>query len=898
MSSVVAQSRGSIWGPPANLSMSGAASQPAIVTGPSGTTHAIWWDSTRGALYSTIVTTDTVWSAPASLPFLFGQRNETTEPGGRRVVTLVPPRVLRLQLDNQEGLIVLWVNTSGALLSSSLAFGRWDAAQQISELVTAFDLTGAADQPMHLVYVSAQERQGLPVGVYHASRVGRGWGRPQLVYASPYFRSSSAEQLNVSIAVRATGEILITWDDPYQGRSLFSRSVDAGVTWSTPEPVAIDPAVPSSLGTVVAVPNGDILLLWRDPSSAACRIFQRKSSDGGASWAAPEAVLGDMSLCPARWSFPSSADGKVWLLGSSQPIVLGGSRTSGVINVANRGVLASWNGSQWSLPAVIGFSVNDPGSELPSELSCLSLSLAGQTLAIAGCDSRGDVWAARNSVPLDEAVVAARTVWDDPVLLSGQAGKIPGSSLPALGSATDGRVVAIWGETETTDTLNEALFAAVWADQVWTGPAAVLRTPLDALDPNVDGPIVRAQQPALAIDARDRVHVVWTSAGRGAVFYSWASVVETLAPQTWSRPVEIALSNSATGSRAPARASGPAIAAHPRSSDLYVAFAVGYNERRGIYVQRSPDGGSTWLSPTLAFNAAQAGWDSVDKPALAIDAESNVLHLTWLRTSMPNAEGARGVYYARSSDMGQTWSEPVMLAQGQADWPRLAAYAAGQVYAAWTVPGEVTASGTTQLARVWGSFSSDSGQQWSDPAQVGGLEVDGGISLVTDSTGHLYMTGVGRTASGEGALAFVRWNGAEWEDRDNVPLGQLGSPGNTAVAAVQPQVNRLAVALQIWSQQADGNHGFELVATGKTVEVAAVQPAATYTPVPAGEATPTALVVATDTPQPSPTAPADLNTRQSGGIQGGDVLLLSGVAAAVAVVLGLIGSRRLFRRSR
>ena len=69
-------------------------------------------------------------------------------------------------------------------------------------------------------------------------------------------------------------------------------------------------------------------------------------------------------------------------------------------------------------------------------------------------------------------------------------------------------------------------------------------------------------------------------------------------------------------------------------------YAVPYNERRGIYYVRSNDGGTTWLTPILVFDAVAAKWESVDKPRLVLDANANVLHAVWLRASLLSGRNA------------------------------------------------------------------------------------------------------------------------------------------------------------------------------------------------------------------------------------------------------------------
>jgi hypothetical protein len=114
-----------------------------------------------------------------------------------------------------------------------------------------------------------------------------------------------------------------------------------------------------------------------------------------------------------------------------------------------------------------------------------------------------------------------------------------------------------------------------------------------------------------------------------------------------------------------------------------------------------------------------------------------VLHAVWLRASLVNGIGTRAVYYARSSDGGQTWSTPVEVAKGALDWPRIAVGSANQVYLAWN-QARAQSAGTdaSSSVEVWSRFSTDGGQRWSEAARVQGFDqVSGPVGLTSDNAG-------------------------------------------------------------------------------------------------------------------------------------------------------------------
>jgi len=117
---------------------------------------------------------------------------------------------------------------------------------------------------------------------------------------------------------------------------------------------------------------------------------------------------------------------------------------------------------------------------------------------------------------------------------------------------------------------------------------------------------------------------------------------------------------------------------------VYVAWP---DDRAGdldIYVDRSLDGGVTWGTDVLVNDVPTGDqW----MPTLVVDADG-VLHMIW--------EDARAgdfdVYYASSSDGGQSWSPDLLIttARSPAVWDRpgdylaLAAGPDGTIHAAWT----------------------------------------------------------------------------------------------------------------------------------------------------------------------------------------------------------------------
>jgi hypothetical protein len=303
---------------------------------------------------------------------------------------------------------------------------------------------------------------------------------------------------------------------------------------------------------------------------------------------------------------------------------------------------------------------------------------------------------------------------------------------------------------------------------------------------------------------------------------------------------------------------------------------------------RSDDGGATWAKPVVVLDAVTPQWPGADKPRLAIDSRSNILHAVWLRTNLPNGTGPQAVYYARSTDNGQTWSAPVRVAEGLVDWPRIAAIGTNQVLLVWNQAR--SGNPNAPAIEVWSQFSSTGGDRWSAASRVGGLgEVSGPVGLASDGT-QAFLVGIGQ-GLGEAALVHARWNGTVWEAQDKMGLGQNYAPGNAATAAMAADTGRLGAILLVQTKQANGAIQFEVWATQRNVSgMPSAAPIPTFTPLP------TTTPIPTSTPRPTPTVKPQLPTQpethstQSNLLKGQSPLILSGGLAAM-IVIGALAMR-------
>jgi hypothetical protein len=870
-----------------NVSASGAASQPVVAAAPDGTLHALWWDAVAGEQYARTAGKENAWSKPVTVAGIFGLRTVSTDTVTfKATVALLPPRGVNAITDKDGGLRAFWSDTHNQLLSSALGSAGWDSATVLADaasvMATSIDSAGT----LHLVFVRPADNQTAPAGVYYRAYTKAGWTAPALVYSSLYFRTAKTEGQHLSVAANGQGAVVVAWDDPSQGDSLYALSTDGGKTWGSPRRALGDSAGSVTQAMVTYTPSGEFFMMWRDPNASGCGFTQIRSNDATRTWTPPQQVLVGIKSCPDIWSLIPDGQKGLWFSGLTGVPPSG---AAGIATTPGKGVLAVWDGQKWSDPTDVSLGLYDARSKGTHTLGCTGMTFAGQTAAVVTSDTNGDVWVARNAVGVNELVTHLTPTWQDMGALSAADGSATPDNVPALTADQDGKLYAMWSQSDTSGQ-GTALYAAIWNGTNWSQPAQVLHSTVGSANGAANAQTVsQAEQPALAADGNGKLHAVWVSGANGELLYSFAYARDATSPQGWAPPVKLH-TPSPVNSR-------PGMLADLRTNTLYVFAAVPYNEKRGIYLFRSNDGGATWASPAVVFDAQSAGWNHTDKPRMALDAGAGVLHATWLRAGLPGAAEPAAVFYSRSMDGGLHWSPPLTVTQGAVDWPQVTVAGNGQVYLSW---GQTTRQGALGAATtaLMGQFSLDAGELWSQPASVGGFEnLSGPVGLASDGAGHLYAAGMGKGTSGESLLLFAQWGGQTWGPLESLALSQPATPGNAVALVAAPATGWLGVVLQQWQLGPAGAGQFEIAATGRKIANVALVAMPTFTPVP------TVVPTSGPAPTPVPTEAAPFNVsptlpgRNADSTQGAGALVVSGVLAAV-IVMGVIVTRTILKGRR
>jgi hypothetical protein len=474
------------------------------------------------------------------------------------------------------------------------------------------------------------------------------------------------------------------------------------------------------------------------------------------------------------------------------------------------------------------------------------------------------VLAAAPAILVLPSPAAAKSPWTEPVVLYSTTGV---TLNPLLIADPSGDVHFFVTSKATADPITGpptddpgSLVYMRFHNARWSPPTDVLVTP-------GGGPAV---QPAIVLDDRGYLQVVWKGGPTGQLYYSRAHVSEASTPARWEPAKKLSDDQLAPG----AFGVPMALASSP-DGKLHLVYAT---MTGALEYTASTDGGDSWSRPATLIDSSTAN-AHVDLPRLATDAHGD-LFMTWSELQTPRGWPPTGAFYARSTDSGESWSKPVRVAGPNYGELNVAATDSGVVHFLWNSVGQLGQRGYAQ--------SNDGGQTFTQAPGIIPLGLKSGgftgfPSVAVDSANTLHLvTSLQASNPANSGIYHVQWDGDHWTQPIYLSTNVVGNLTVEEAAIAISSGGLMHVVYEddtqrIWYTSARAN--------------APMSPPA-YVPPPVALAAPTPMPTAT--PQVLPTPPvasaatASDSVDQSRVLETGAVSPLVPAAVACALMLGVL----------
>ena len=414
----------------------------------------------------------------------------------------------------------------------------------------------------------------------------------QLPFSAPRNISSNADfSATPQTAVDSSGNIFVVWEDDGKssGNILFSRSTDAGATFSAPFSLSSTKTFPSGPRIFVDSQNG-IDVIWSDNPSGIFNIFFSRSTDGGLTFSAPVNV---------SQASPSNAPASPQLAADSNGNIFVAWEDDGVLGIL---VSRSTNGgSSFSAPLTV--STNTTGSFMPQ----LSVGPTGNVYLVWEDDTSSNAMISfTRSTDHGQTFVAPKSV-------SGANGNCTN---PQISTDLTGNVNVAW---ENDSPGNFEIFFARSTDAGLNFSAPL----------NVSNRSGSSTAPLIASDSAGGINIIWLDTTPPAtntdIFFARSSD----GGASFSAPAN--LSNTTFFSGNPSLAVDPA-------GNINVLFQHSANGPNDVFFVRSTDSGATFSAPQNLSN------DAGDSSTGQIVSDKNgSLNVVWIDAT----PGPKQVFFSR-----------------------------------------------------------------------------------------------------------------------------------------------------------------------------------------------------------------------------------------------------------
>lgn len=675
-------------------------SAPALAALPDGTAFAVWMDS-RNALPDVY---GTRWSnnpTPVPIPTSSASVHSEVRVGHRHPHFAAPGLRHAAVVGEQGRVFVAWADEAQIyVVRGDLNAGTWTSPTTV---VNVSQWEAIANQPklatngsgeLVLVWTDFRQADGrVRVGDIYATRCDGN--------TTPITCNSQAVRLNDDIgaahaqrmpAISQRGKhVVVVWEDGREAGVNYPRvyaaiSTDGGQTWSPNQRVnkRLDGNAPG-------------------PRDAATRPAVTHADDGSV-WVAWEHRTGSPSAAPdiyvarwdgSQWSTPWRVDQALPRVRSVAPTIAATGNTVVVAWQDHRGgharpriFTARWNGNAWTESALPSYGLT--GAQRAPALSAANgtIYLVWENDDNGQTDVYGSFWMGGG--------------WAAPVLLNTHAARLPYQLSPALASA-NGRIYALFADRR--DTYIQIHFAEQQA-----GTHAHWET-RPALPTGAEkGVSVAPERMNLVADADGRLHALWSD---GQWPRGWRVRHSVLSGTAWTDPVF--LSRQITSNE-----SLPSLAAH--GNTLVASWSRWHRLEDGqVHVQlyASWNTGTGWVTETAILTKTFSAWNW----PTSVATDGSFLYVAWHREDANNGRG-RILLARRPLDLAASWDYRQINPPHADDWcyhrhPRLAVGTDGTLHAVWV--GCARRRENASWPRDYYVFyaqSSDRGETWTQPLRV------------------------------------------------------------------------------------------------------------------------------------------------------------------------------------
>jgi hypothetical protein len=260
------------WTPAKRLTWtSGASEEPAIAVDSSGYLHVVWQDYTRGnyeIYYKKSTDGATTWTASQNLTWNSGSSQYPA-----------------IAVDASDNLHVVWEDyTPGNweifYKKSTNGGATWTPNQRLTWNSGRSEAPAIAVGPSDKIHVFWHDDMPGNCEIYYKTSTNGGatWA------TSRRLTQTSGISDYPAIAVDSSGHIHLVWDDTTLGYDIYyKKSTDGGATW-TPNQRLTRTSGYSGYPAIADDLSDNLHLVWSDSTSGNYEVYYRKSTNGGATW--------------------------------------------------------------------------------------------------------------------------------------------------------------------------------------------------------------------------------------------------------------------------------------------------------------------------------------------------------------------------------------------------------------------------------------------------------------------------------------------------------------------------------------------------------------------------------------------------------------------------------------